>query len=156
MVSGHAQVVTERRTRLLPIRGVMPILDKDEDQVLRLIEEGQLRWAWNVALSKDRGAMELRVLPQAVGDFMAGRPCKIEFEEVVNALAHGETETITAKEIDAALNVSRLHVYDLIGAGHLKASGWRRGPGGSARVSLASFLRFLRQRCWPFPVTDQD
>ena len=55
MVSGHAQV-TERRTRLLPIRAVMPILDKDEDQVLRLIEEGQLRWAFNVAMKKNRGA----------------------------------------------------------------------------------------------------
>jgi len=88
---------------------------------------------------------------------MAGRECKVEFEEVAAALARGATDTITAKEVDAALNVSRLHVYDLIAAGQLKAcSGWRRGPGGSARVSLASFVRFLRQRCWPFPVTGED
>jgi len=132
-------------------------LDKDEDAILRLIESGDLLWAWNVAAKATRGAKEMRVLPKCVGDFAAGRECRIEFEDVVQALTRGETETLAASEVSAVLNVSSTQVYNLIASRQLMAlSTWRTGPGGSARVSVDSFTRFLRERAWPVPVPADD
>jgi excisionase family DNA binding protein len=151
-VSGPAS----RRVRMLTVRGTMPILDCDEDAILRLVDEGLLAWCFDVALRKGRGSKELRIFPQSVGNFRAQRNGHLEFEEVARALTRGETETITAHEISAVLNVSSTHVYKLIAAGQLRAcSNWRTGPRGSARVSVDSFVRFLAERAYPFPVADR-
>ena len=133
----------------------MPIVGKSEDVALRMIEDGQLRWAFNVAFRNGRGAKALRVLPRCVGDFMAGRQCEMEFADVAAALTCGASETIAATEIAAGLNISSTHVYHLISSGQLKArSGWHSGPRGSARVRLDSFVGFLRERAYPFPAAD--
>jgi len=139
---------------MVPIRGVIPILDRDEDAVLRLIEDGSLRWAFNIAV-KLGSAMELRVFPQCVGDFVAGRKCGLEFAAVLAALTGGRADRMSAVEISAALNASGTHVYGLIAAGELKAcSRWRKGTGGSALVCVGSFKGFLARRCWPVAVRD--
>lgn len=139
---------------MVPIRGVIPVLDRDEDAILRLIEDGRLRWAFNIAL-KLGSAMELRVFPQCVGDVVSGRECGLEFPDVAAALTGGRADSMSAVEISAALNASGSHVYGLIAAGELKAcSRWKRGPGGSARVCVESFKGFLARRCWPVPVRD--
>jgi hypothetical protein len=141
---------------MLPIRAVMAIVDKDEDAVLMMVELGQLLWAFDVACMKGRGSKELRIFPKCVGEFLAGRPCRIEFDEVVRALVRGETDTIAAMEISAVLNVSSTQVYHLIRAGQLRTcSDWHTGPGGSAPVSVESFVKFLRQRAYPVPVSDK-
>jgi hypothetical protein len=138
---------------LLPIRGAMPFLKCNEDAGLALIENGRLRWAFNVAASQNQHSKELRILPQCVGDFLAGRECTLRFEDVAAAMIGGRAESLRATDIARALNVSPSHVYSLIRKGELKAcSRWHRGSRGSARVSVESFLGFLRRRAWPVPV----
>jgi hypothetical protein len=158
MVQSDAQIEARpasRRTRLIPIRGVMPIVDRDEDAVLALIEDGQLRWAFDVALTKGQRTKELRVFPKCIGDFVAGRECKIGFEEVAAAMTRGESQALPATEIIAALNVSCTHAYNLIHRGELKqVSVGLRGPRESARVAVESFVRFLRERAYPVPLAD--
>jgi hypothetical protein len=141
--------------RLLPIRAATAILDLGEDAVLRQIEEGQLLWAFNVALRKDCRAKELRIFPQCVGDSLAGRESRIQFEDVVQALTRGERDTMPASEVAAGINCSSTQIYNLIRSGQLKVrGGWRTGPGGSARVSVASFVKFLGLSAYPVPVSE--
>ena len=155
MVCPDAQRPAGRRVRLIPIRGVMPVVDADEDAVLALIEDGKLLWAFNLAANPRRGAKELRIYPPCIADYMDGRECKISFEEVAGALTSARTDTIRAAEITTALNVSGAVTYGFIRAGELKAcSTWKRGPRGSARVSVASFVSFMARRVWPVPITD--
>ena len=148
-----SQPATARRKKskpLLPVRGAASILDKTAEQVLRMVEEGQLAWAWDVALDPERGhTKELRILPACVADYLKGRPCELASEEVLGLLLP-EGLTMLASQIMRVLNVSGDHAYHLLDRKKIVAcSTRRRGPGGSARVPAKSFIHFLEERRFP-------
>ena len=144
---------SKRGLPCLPVRGVMSILDMAEREVLDLIDDGRLPWAWDVALQPALAHKKaLRVLPECVTDFAAGRKCDLEWRDVVNLLLPGDTELVLATQIERAMNVtetqiSRLLRHDLLEA----ARAGRRGHGGSAAIYRNSFIRFLHRRRFPFP-----
>jgi hypothetical protein len=139
----------QRRSKpLLPIRGVISLVDKNEDQVLRLIEDGTLEWAWDVALDPKRGRnRELRVLPACVADYLRGQACSLEWADVLRLLLPRDGPEILSKEITCVLNISSTHTYHLARRKLIVAcSTWRRGRGGCARFTAKSFIEFLRDR----------
>ena len=96
-----------------PLRGVMALVDKDENKVLELVETGALVWAWDVAsVQKDGRKRELRVLPAALADYLKGVPCELEWPDVFSLLTP-DGPTITASEIARVLNVSSDHGIQL-------------------------------------------
>ena len=133
---------------LLPIRALTSILDKNEDQVLRLIEDGRLAFAWNVALDPKRArSRELRILPAAVTDYMRGQPCSLDWPAVLRLLLPHDEPVILSKEITRVLNISGSHFYHLARRKLLgPCSTWRRGRGGCGRFTAASFTKFLKER----------
>jgi hypothetical protein len=138
-----------RRTKpLLPLRAVAALTDKSKNQVLELIEEGSLPWCWDVALNrKDGHKRELRILPACVADYLRGRVCGLEWAEVRRLLLPDGEPMLVATDISRLLNVSGTHTSHLIKRKLLTAcSAWRRGPGGSARVTADSFIGFLKAR----------
>ena len=137
----------QRSKPLLPLRGVCSLVDKDENQVLELLESGEIAWAFDVALAQRRGRKrELRVLPSAVADYLKGRTCEID-QPTVFGLLLPDGPTIPANQIARILNVSVDHVYHLIDRKQIIASPTRRrGPGGSALVPTTSFIKFLAER----------
>jgi len=139
----------QRRSKpLLPIRGVMSLVDKSEGWVLRRIEDGTLAWAWNVALDPKRGRnRELRILPACVGDYLRGKPCSLEWADVLQLLLPNEGPEVLSTEITRILNVSGAHTYHLAHRKLIVAcSTWHRGRGGCARFRAKSFIQFLRDR----------
>ena len=136
-----------RSKPLLPVRGVCSLVVKDEDQVLKLIEDGSIAWAWNVGLDTKPGhKRHLRVLPAAVADYMQGRPCELKWADVL-ALLLPDAPTMLASDITRVLNVSCDHTYHLVDRKQIVACPTRRrGPGGSARVPAKSFIQFLQTR----------
>jgi hypothetical protein len=142
--SPPATTPRQRSKPLLPVRGVCSLVDKNEDQVLELIENGSLAWAFDV--SCDRKRRELRILPAAVASYLHGRACELKWPDVLGLMLPDAT-TILASEITRMLNVSGDHTYHLIDRKHIVACPTRRrGPGGSARVPTKSFTTFLQQR----------
>lgn len=133
----------------------MPVLDVGEDCVLRLIEEGKVRWAFNLALLPGRNKKLLLIFPPCLADYMAGRECETKFEQVAERLTGGERQVLSAHSCYTALNVSLTHFYHLVRAGEIKAvSAWNSGPNGSARICARSFVKFLMRRAWPVAVTE--
>jgi hypothetical protein len=146
--SPPATMPRQRSKPLLPVRGVVSLIDKNEDQVLALIEDGSLAWAFDVALDPKHGRnMELRILPACVADFLRGQACALEWAEVLRLLLPHDGPVILSKDISRALNVSSTHIYQLA---HRKlivtCSTWRSGPGGCARIAADSFIAFLKAR----------
>src|ERR1039457_5818270 len=95
----------QRSKPILPVRGVMSLVDKNEDQVLRLIEDGSLVWAFDVALDPKRGRRrELRVLPAAVADYLRGQSCGLEWADVLRLLLPHDEPVILSREITRILN----------------------------------------------------
>ena len=145
--SPPATMPRQRSKPLLPLRGVCSLIAEHEDQVLKLIEDGTIAWAWNVALDTKPGhKRHLRILPAAVADYMQGRPCDLKWADVLGLLLPDAT-TILASQITRVLNVSCDHTYHLIDRKRIVAMPTRRrGPGGSARVPTKSFVQFLQTR----------
>lgn len=141
---------------LLTVRGMVSLIVQNEDRCLGLIESGELRWAWNVALEPERAKrMELRVLPECVADFLDGRRCELEWPDVLQRILPHDEPLLKTKEMEMALNVSNAHVLGLLRRGAVEAAGaWGPGPGHSAMVTRKSLIRFLGRRCYPVPVGD--
>jgi len=92
---------------LLPIRGVMSILDRSEDAILAMLDEGQLLWAWNLALDPARSRRKaLHVLPACVDDVQSGRECRLEKEEVLKLLLPHNGQFLLATDLQHCLNVT--------------------------------------------------
>jgi hypothetical protein len=128
----------------------MSLIDKNEDQVLRLVEDGSLLWGWNVALDPKRGHnKELRILPAAVADYMQGRTCALQWPDVFGLLLPDDP-TITSLYIYRILNMSGDHLYNLVRRKQLiPCSTWGRGPRGKARFAPKRFIEFLQKRRYP-------
>jgi hypothetical protein len=151
-VSPPATAPRQRRGKpLLPVRGVCSLIDRDEDQTLRLIEDGQIAWCFDLTLDPKRArAKELRVLPAAVADYMKGQPCSLTWLDVLALVLPHDGPEVLAPQIARALNVSGEHVYNLARRKVLAPrSTWKRGRCGSARFAMKSFVEFLRSRRFP-------
>ncbi len=89
------------------------------------------------------------MLPAAVADFLQGRACELTWGDVIHLLLPGDS-TITASELYRVLNVSCLHLYNLVKAKNLFCcSSWRRGRGGQARFEVSPLIDFLHSRRFP-------
>jgi hypothetical protein len=139
---------------LMPIPAVMWRLDVDEDQVLRLIEDGELLWAFNLAAARAT-RRTIRVLSESVSDYLAGqvRTCgdnKAEAEwQRVASLVFPDKPVIVTCELARALSCGRDLAMNLVRKNHVRVvSGrrWRSGPGGSPRIDTASAKEWLKGR----------
>jgi hypothetical protein len=150
-VSQPAAMPRTRSKPLLPVRGVMSLLDRDEDAVLRLVEAGSLLWAFDVALDTKHGcSKELRILPASVADFLRGQQSSLEWAEVLRSLLPHDERVILSKDITRILNISSTHFYHLARRRLLvPCSTWRRGRGGCGHFTTESFVAFLRLRRYP-------
>ena len=150
-ISQPATMPRNRSKPLLPVRGVMSLVDKNEDQVLRLIEDGKLAWAFDVALDPKRGRnREIRVLPASVADYLRGQPCTLQWDEVLRLLLPHDEPIIMSRDITRVLNISGTHTYHLVRRKLIAPrSTWRRGRGGCGRFAADSFVQFLKSRRFP-------
>src|ERR1035438_8270003 len=115
-VSLPSPVPRRRRGKpLLPVRGVCSLIDRDENQTLRLIEEGQIAWCFDLTLDPAHArAKELRVLPAAVADYMRGQTCSLKWPDVLALVVPQDGPHVSSVQIMRALNVSGEHVYNLV------------------------------------------
>jgi hypothetical protein len=150
-VSPSATMPRQHSKPLLPVRGVMSLIEKNEDQVLRLVEDGSLLWGWNVALDPKRArSMELRILPACVADYLRGTACSLEWADVLRLLLPHDEPVILSTDISRALNISITHTYNLAHRKQISpCSSWRPGPGGCARFPAKTFVEFLQTRRFP-------
>ena len=143
-----ATMLVQRSKPLLPVRAVMGLIDLNDDQVLALIEDGQLAWAFDVRLDPKRGRKrELRILPAAVSAYLRGERCSLEWSDVLPLLLPHDEPVILSRDITRVLNVSGTHTYNLASRKLIvPCSTWRRGPGGCGRFTTKSFIEFLKAR----------
>ena len=147
-VSPPATMPRQRSKPMLSIRAVMSAVDKNEDRVLRLIDDGSLAWAWDVALDPKRGRnREIRVLPAGVACYMRGQACSLQWVDVLRLLLPHDGPVLLSKDITRILNVCGTHTYHLARRKLIvPCSTWRRGRGGCGRFTAASFVGFLKSR----------
>lgn len=150
-VSQPAAMLRKGSKPLLPVRGVMSLVDRNEDEVLAMVEEGKLAWAFDVALDTEHGrSKELRILPACVASYLRGQACSLDWGEVLRSLLPHDGPVILSKEIARVLNISGTHLYALARRKQIvPSSTWRTGKGGCARFAAKNFVEFLKSRQYP-------
>jgi hypothetical protein len=145
---------------LLPLEAVMVLTDRDEDQVLSLVDTGALTWAWDLRhpdakrrmIAVWRTSLMLYLEdPQRMGRGVTAaelRRSQAQHEtEVLQNLLPRSRPEVRSTELMRMWSCSSTHIHDLIGAGCFDCvNGPGRGPNGYARVTTASVTTFLRER----------
>jgi len=138
---------------LLGMESVKALLDVSENDVLDLIAEGELRWAWNLsATTGPRGFV--RVWSRSVTCYMVpgsqpAEPDTIDevIEQVLPNCLQDAASTLRAAALQRVFNVSSGHVLNLLSTGALKLAPrcvWRHGV--SPVITRASVVELLKGR----------
>lgn len=148
------------RPPLVDVRGAFATLrDASESEVLALCEYGYV-WAWNIGDQRSRRQevriLEASLLALAALDWRAAlnsqNPARRSPRRWVDVLAvllanvPEHRPWLSGKECRRVLNCGRQHLLDLIVATDLRATTYRRGPGGSPNIDRQEFTRFLEAR----------
>lgn len=128
---------------LITVESARWALGVDEDSVLALIDRGELRWAWDIAVRQDR-IREVRIWSRCVTARLRARPQPCEDIKGVTEEILGPPEgaRLRAAHVRQILTCSQQHVQRLVASGALRADVAR----GTRWVDRASFSEFLRDR----------
>lgn len=137
---------------LVNLQTAAAALDRHPPAVQRLVEDGSLPWAFDLAVVQRR-RMEVRILSQCLRDFQLRQVAAsraLEFDAVLQIIFPllPPSGTIKADTIARRFNCRTDHIAHLVKSGRLRLAGApaRSGPGGSPAIEAASVIKFLRQR----------
>lgn len=147
----HAPIPFQIRRPLLDVPTCATITDRPTEEILRLIQSGQLRLAFDLARPGAR-RRELRVLGRCLAEFMQGtQPAGVETPASVRAEIDGIfpalADNLKACTVLRLFNCSSDHVLDLARKGLITvARPGRRGANGDLLLQRASLVEFLVSR----------
>lgn len=127
----------------------------DEDDILALIEDGELSWAWNIGLGESRC---IRIYPACIEHYRTtggSRPqAVVDLDLVITTLLaqHRGKPFIKSTTLALILNCGSTHIINLIAAKALSVvpnTTWGTGPNGAALIAPQSFKQFLITRRLP-------
>lgn len=126
-------LVVSQRTVFLPVDAVRAKYGCDAESVFAMVDNGELRWAFDVAVDLKR--RELRVWAREI--IAPDSTRELNLDAVLNGIL-GETKAeLRRGEIERQWILSAQHVMRLVSAGHLTLS----RPGHVTRASAAAFLK---------------
>ncbi len=148
-------LVAPRLCRLLDAHCVRDRAGLDEDDALML---AKMDVGFDISGADATRMMELRVLPAVVENYLANgaRPLKWEWQRVCDEILKGASvkeicgvRFIEGTTVQQILNCSSKHVMQLVDCGQLKkvkGTNHSTGPNGTPKITVDSFLEFLRKR----------
>jgi hypothetical protein len=135
---------------LLGMDGAKAMLDRGEDEVLALVDEGFIE-GFDIS-SGGRTRKEARLVLKTITHFLTtggSRPQEWSDAQLLDlVLPHGKP-VLTGKELQRSFNCGSTHVINLITEKLLKiqpGTDWRQGPNGSPLVMRSSVEAFLKTR----------
>lgn len=137
------------RKPLVGIPTIRCLTNRTEDQIMHMIENGKLQFAWNVAADRARRQC-VRVLTLSVADFILGT--KSQPSEIADAIKYifpSSSEVIRASTIARMLDTSPTHVTALVKQGHLVKAGNRKHSKDTDMICRASTVKFMTLRRIP-------
>lgn len=135
---------------LISVEGLRALTGQSEDDVLHLIEDGQLPWAFDIAAPNTK-RMELRVWRGSLNT--PGASLGIVLDDVLGRTAWPSSipeplRTIEAVQLQRRWVCSSTHIHHLIAAGclHEAGGGGERKQTHTRHVTRASAEAFLTER----------
>lgn len=131
-----------------PLNACACILDRTDAEIISMIEDGRLQYAWNIATRRADRA-EWRIWRGSIHAYAAGEITMQGPFKVLAGLFPHSRETLRTPELERLLSCSPRHVQRLCDDGTLTTHGDRPepiGPNSFRRVTRASIEAFLRNR----------
>lgn len=134
-------------------------LDRTAEEVLALVDEGRIAFAFNFA-SQGCQRRAVRILAQSIADFQAGKIASAasdeeQFSQAVRLIfpavstKSGGLQSVRAATVHRRLSLDHDHVANLCRCGAMrlvKGAKFRSGPNGSPEVEFSSVVEFLKRR----------
>lgn len=125
----------------------MVLLDRDEDDILRAVETGALRWAWDIATA-GAARRELRIWRGSLISLMERKaePDQDEARVIDDFLPHRDVRTT---ELQRWFSCSSTHVHALLDLHIMRESApatASSGPRSYSLIERGSVVRFLTAR----------
>lgn len=143
---------------LVPLEACMVLCDRDEDDLVALVQSGDLAYAWDLRGAKAERRAELRIWRESVLAYLATAPGGTPGEgsgpteaEVIEQMLPHNRDTLWSTELQRMFSASQTHVQGLIDDGLLQQAGertQRRGVNARVRVSRESVIEFFKSRRW--------
>jgi hypothetical protein len=143
---------------LLPMKAAICFLDRDEKQIMNLIDLGLLMWAFDIRRRDSVERREVRIWRKSLIDYAQGivpqdgwrnlraQPnTKDEWNEVVKGILPGKA-TLRGYEIARVFTCSKMHVIRLADDGDLVRSQPATKPKESPYIKRESIVTFLSAR----------
>ena len=137
---------------LIPMKAAVVLLDRSEDEVLALIDLGELTWAWDIS-SEAAERREVRIWRESLLCHMQNDAglrdshAKLPEASVLNFLLPHSGEEIRSTHLQRLFTASQGHIQHLIDQKLLHGlNDPKTGRNGYVRVTRASFLAFMRSR----------
>jgi hypothetical protein len=137
-------MMLELKPRLLHPQTAMAALDVTEDELLRLLEVGQVQWGFNIARP---GASRrcLRIAAHSVWAMQSDRAESLSFDELMRLLLPAHFCFFPARDLAKRFSMSNTQICDCVRAGVFKAEPKRRAK-DVIRVHRRSVVEFLKAR----------
>ena len=143
----YAPVTIQHRAPTVSLPAVRGMLGLTSVAVVRMIEDGRLSWAFNIA-ARDATRADYRVLALCIADYQRGVIHPVSWSEVLRLLYGHPRAAIHSSYFYRAWACRSDHFYALLGEGALEvvSPDWRCGPAGGAYVTWDSAVAFAK-RC---------
>jgi len=136
---------------LVPIEAVMVLIDRDEDDILNLVELGKLRWAFDIS-SPGTKRRELRIHRESVLEYLSSSHEATKDTNLISGILPKPTlvqahATIRGTELGRRFSCCQWLVANLIDTGELSLAPIPVTCKVSPFIDHASALAFLLRRC---------
>ncbi|MGB9602784.1 MAG: hypothetical protein ACP5MG_11900 [Verrucomicrobiia bacterium] len=146
--------VVEIRSALVPLRVCSAALGVSEGRVMEMIEEGRLRWAWDLRRKQARRAFVF-VLAQSLLEaqnkdlkphYTFNDADAEEWTKVLELVLPHQKPLIKGSEIVRAFSISSQHMMNFVNDGVLVALNARRRRTATPVITRDSVIKLLKER----------
>jgi hypothetical protein len=130
---------------LVDIAVGMAVIDASAVSVLKLIDGGELEFAFNIA-RPGKQRRYVRILTESLRRFVNGISDPMPFDKVLSIVVPGASSSIYQSWLARMLNVETFHITTLIRCGVFEKCGPRKNRTDSQLVTRQSVYDFLTER----------
>jgi hypothetical protein len=159
LANSLSQVTLRLPVPLVSVQVAQAALRRSGAEVVKLVEAGDLAWAWNIALDA-KGKREIRIFARSLAELQRGTRTLTgddsEFPSVIREIfpyaflpRPGVVATVRVSTIARQISCGSKLVFGLMDAGLLRVvpgSPRHTGPNGSPEVQFSSVQNFMQAR----------
>jgi len=129
------------------VTGATAWLRKSSQDVLQMVEDDRLEWAWDISPLPSRSRREIRVLFRALEACKARQPLpELSPAQVIAAIIGHPRAILSGREVQAILNCDHNQVARDLAAGELARVAVDRARTHSSLLLRQSLVNFLLRR----------